>query len=471
MFQFCGVFNCSLVAAMTIELRAEYTAAHIFSFFCLAAILPLNSLLTLILCCRPEFLDCTARTGLDMLSKHYYQAANAWVVFFVPESDSDIGFYNEFMHYLGEKQRAAVAKLDEKTTLFLVPPSEFSEKVLKVPGKLSISGVVLRLEHSGSNLGSLHHQNEKKITNLLPIKADTSFTKPSTPLLPIHPLRSFQDLGKSGVPNVSFSGNVVTSAPPGSSSGSAYAVSGVSDSYNENRHEYQLRQGNPMLRQNFSSHHLQNSMSGSTNVPSQPSNSAAVSVVQEHHLVLPKTVQETSSSHYKGGISGISVSGNRKSSLQGTQTSASLSLPMTALQPDQIAQLASSLLGQQRQSGSTPHMSVGDEFRQIDTVNESDNSLRTSQKYVLHNNQVRSELSASQFSQVQQLQQLQQQASNVPAVPRMVQRELQTGAQGNQLMQNNSAQEEAEADPQKRLQATLQLAAALLQQIQQGKGS
>jgi uncharacterized protein (DUF2132 family) len=144
---------------------------------------------------------------------------------------------------------------------------------------------------------------------------------------------------------------------------------------------------------------------------------------------------------------------------------------MTALQPDQIAQLASSLLGQQRQSGSTPHISVGDEYRQINTMNESDNSLRTSQKYVPHNNQARSELSASQFSQVQQLQQLQQQASNVPAVPRMVQRELQTGAQGNQLLQNNSAQEEAEADPQKRLQATLQLAAALLQQIQQGKGS
>lgn len=75
-----------------------------------------------------------------MLSKHYYEAASAWVVFFVPESDSDIVFYNEFMQYLGEKQRAAVAKLDDRTTLFLVPPSEFSEKVLKVPGKLSISG-------------------------------------------------------------------------------------------------------------------------------------------------------------------------------------------------------------------------------------------------------------------------------------------------------------------------------------------
>lgn len=76
-----------------------------------------------------------------MLANHYYQSSQAWVVFFVPGSDADIVFYNEFMHYLEEKQRAAVSKLDDTTTLFLVPPSDFSEKVLKVPGKLSISGL------------------------------------------------------------------------------------------------------------------------------------------------------------------------------------------------------------------------------------------------------------------------------------------------------------------------------------------
>lgn len=61
---------------------------------------------------------------------------------------------------------------------------------------------------------------------------------------------------------------------------------------------------------------------------------------------------------------------------------------------------------------------------------------------------------SSQFGQVQPQQQ--QQAANVAA--------------GNQQMQTGNTQEE-DADPQKRLQATLQLAAALLQQIQQGKGN
>ncbi|CAH9100196.1 unnamed protein product, partial [Cuscuta europaea] len=68
----------------------------------------------------PEYLNCTARTSLEMLSKHYYQAARSWVVFFAPANDPDIAFYNEFMNYLGDKQRAAVAKLDDSTTLFLV---------------------------------------------------------------------------------------------------------------------------------------------------------------------------------------------------------------------------------------------------------------------------------------------------------------------------------------------------------------
>ena len=81
-----------------------------------------------------------------MLSQHFYQASCSWVVFFVPETDADINFYNEFLLFLKEKNRAAVAKLEDKTTLFLVPPSDFSEKVLKVPGKMSISGVILRFQ-------------------------------------------------------------------------------------------------------------------------------------------------------------------------------------------------------------------------------------------------------------------------------------------------------------------------------------
>lgn len=144
----------------------------------------LNRMITLFF--RPELLDCTARTSLDMLSKHYYQALASWVVFFVPENDSEIVLYNEFMHYLGEKQRAAVAKLDERTTMFLVPPSEFSEKVLKVPGRLSIAGVALRLENPIPNTRplldhypDLHHTYHKNGDGL-----GSSNLKPMIPSLP-----------------------------------------------------------------------------------------------------------------------------------------------------------------------------------------------------------------------------------------------------------------------------------------------
>ncbi|KAJ4791914.1 hypothetical protein LUZ62_043160 [Rhynchospora pubera] len=111
---------------------------------CRAQCFPVGKTLDFML---PEILNCSARTNLEMLSRHYYQAAASWVVFFVPGSDSDIASYNDFMHYLSEKQRVAVAKLEEKISLFLVPPSEFTEKVLKVPGKLSISGLILRFNH------------------------------------------------------------------------------------------------------------------------------------------------------------------------------------------------------------------------------------------------------------------------------------------------------------------------------------
>ncbi|XP_008229757.1 PREDICTED: flowering time control protein FPA [Prunus mume] len=425
---------------------------------CRARCFPVGKVLDMIL---PEFLDCTARTGLDMLSKHYYQAASAWVVFFVPESDADIGYYNEFMHYLGEKQRAAVAKLDDKNTLFLVPPSDFSEKVLKVPGKLSISGVVLRLEHPSSNFGSHHQQHERKDRRLLSFPGDASYTNPSTPSESIHPFTSLPDSSKPGGSNLSFLGNLITSAPPASYSGSAHGVGNGSESYNENRHDYPLHKGSPTLGPNWSSHHLQNSVSGSRNRPTQMS-SIAVDPIHQDHRIMQRAVQESSTA---GGISHIR---NSSSSLHETQSSPSLA----ALQPDQLAQLASSLLGQQRQPGSTPNPYTREDFRQRNTMNESDNLPRTSQRFGLQNNQVSSESSTSQFGQVQELQQLQQQVSTVSAMPHMGQRELQAVVQGNQQLQSISSNEAVETDPQKqRMQATLQLAAALLQQIQGGKGS
>jgi len=118
---------------------------------CRARCFPVGKVLNFML---PEFLDCTARTSLDMLSKHYYQATGSWVVFFVPENDADMTAYNDFMSYLGDKQRAAVCKLGESSTLFLVPPSDFSEQVLRVPGNVSISGVILRFQQSNPDYSS-----------------------------------------------------------------------------------------------------------------------------------------------------------------------------------------------------------------------------------------------------------------------------------------------------------------------------
>ncbi|KAL6643316.1 hypothetical protein ACP70R_018981 [Stipagrostis hirtigluma subsp. patula] len=133
---------------------------------CRARCFPVGKVLSFIL---PEFLNCTARTSLDMLSKHYYQAASSWVVFFVPENDADMAAYNDFMNYLGDKQRAAVCKLGEKSTLFLVPPSDFSEQVLRVPGKVSISGVILKFQQSNPDYNS---PNRKSLERFVPTAAN-----------------------------------------------------------------------------------------------------------------------------------------------------------------------------------------------------------------------------------------------------------------------------------------------------------
>ncbi|XVF31963.1 hypothetical protein REPUB_Repub17cG0040700 [Reevesia pubescens] len=433
------------------EWKWEGTIAKGGTPVCRARCFPVGKVLDIIL---PEFLDCTARTGLDMLAKHYYQASSAWVVFFVPESDADMGFYNEFMHYLGEKQRAAVAKLDDKTTLFLVPPSDFSEKVLKVPGKLSISGVILRLDHSGSSFESAH-LNERKEANLLPFHADTSYAKRSTTSGSFPSMTSYPELSRSGIKDISFSGNGASSAPPASLSGSANSVGNISDLYNEHEHDHAPQ--NTMFGPRWSSHDQQHPVSVARNTP-QVSYGAFDAAIQGHQSVMPRTVQETYSS--TGGISGIPLPGNSKPTMQEMKSSVPLSMPIAGLQPEQLAQLASSLIGQQRQVGNTPNVSMGESFRHTNTMDQSD-VLRQSQGYALENNQATPELSTSQFSQVQQLQ---QQTSNAAAaVPQASQR--------SQQLHGNGIQEEGDADPQKRLQATLQLAASLLQQIQQGKGT
>ncbi|KAJ4847076.1 hypothetical protein Tsubulata_040365, partial [Turnera subulata] len=334
----------------------------------------------------PEFLDCTARTGLDMLAKHYFQAASAWVVFFSPAGDGDIGYYNEFLHYLGEKQRAAVAKLDDKNTLFLVPPSDFSKKVLKVPGELSISGVVLRLEPSVS--------------------------KSPTPSRQFPSKSSFPDSGKSGSDLPFFN----TGTTDAAFAGSSCSVASISDLYNEDGYHYHSQQRNPVSL---------SIVSGNRNKP--PQGSAFVGPgLQEHHSVIPRPVQEQNSSHYASGMSSNPSSGNSKLTLQETNSTAPSSLPIAGLQPQQLAQLASSLLGQQKRPGSNPNWTSGIDISQASTTNQSENQLRTAQTNSLQNDQVSSEISTSQLGQFQRLQQ--QQTHNVPATaPPPVQRELQPG--------------------------------------------
>lgn len=323
-----------------------------------------------------------------MLAKHYYQAASAWVVFFAPADDPDISYYNEFLSYLEEKQRAAVVKLDERNTLFLVPPSDFSEKVLKVPGKLSISGVVLRLDPPGSSYGSLP-QNE----SFNSFKSDSvhhNLVSPPAPYLP---------------PPPPFHAN----------------SSSINDAQG---HDY-ARKNAPGA--NFSPHDYQNS--------------------NPYYAVSRPTHEAAAHSSYTQG-------GNSDGRWKVSESSpAPSSLPVTGLPPEQLAQLASSFLGQQ---GQMSGVSSSNEYKPSGlNINQHGPQYRNPQNYGLlpNNNQTSSDFPPSQYGQ----------APNLVA--------SQREAQVNQQQLQASEHDDSEGDPQKRLEATLQLAAALLQQIQQGKGN
>lgn len=81
---------------------------------------------------------------MDILTKHYADAIGFDIVFFLPDSEDDFASYTEFLRYLSAKNRAGVAKFADNTTLFLVPPSDFLTKVLKVTGPERLYGVVLK---------------------------------------------------------------------------------------------------------------------------------------------------------------------------------------------------------------------------------------------------------------------------------------------------------------------------------------
>ncbi|KAJ1290422.1 hypothetical protein BS78_02G242000 [Paspalum vaginatum] len=93
----------------------------------------------------PDVINCSARTGLDMLAKHYADATGFDIVFFLPDSEDDFVSYTEFLRYLCSKSRAGVVKVDSGTTLFLVPPSDFLTNVLQVDGPERLYGVVLHI--------------------------------------------------------------------------------------------------------------------------------------------------------------------------------------------------------------------------------------------------------------------------------------------------------------------------------------
>ncbi|GFZ07581.1 RNA recognition motif (RRM)-containing protein [Actinidia rufa] len=367
------------------EWKWEGTIAKGGTPICSARCFPVGKVLDMAL---PEFLDCTARTGLDMLAKHYFQAASSWVVFFVPE----------------------------------------------------------KLEHPGPNSGpSLHHAHDRKEANFMSYHGDMSRPKPTSPSGPFPPA-PFPNMGNSGIGNISYPGNLSTGASP------------ASFSNNQNRNDI-LHQRNQSFGPNWSPPHLHNPNSGARNMTSQPSNAAVDPSVQGYNPVMPRNLQETSSSSYNTRMSNIPFSGSSKLSHQETKPQqVSSSTPTAGLQPEQLAQLASSLLGQPRQSGAGSTLSMGEDFRHSNTLSHSENSYGSPEKYVLQNNQ---------FDQAQQVQP-QQQLSNVSMGS---QREFQTAPQGNQQQVQSGGTQEEDADPQKRLQATLQLAAALLQQIQQGKGN
>ncbi|KAK8698403.1 hypothetical protein V6N13_114523 [Hibiscus sabdariffa] len=194
--------------------------------------------------------------------------------------------------------------------------------------------------------------------------------------------------------------------------------------------------------------HNQHSVSVNRSAPSQVFGFDPT--IQGHQSAMPRAVQETYSS--TGGISGIPLSGNSKPSMHEFKSS---SMPINALQPEQLAQLVLSLIGQQGQVGNIANAPLGENIWYKNRMDHSD-TMRQQQGYSLQNNQAIPELSTSQFSQLQQT------SNSAAAVSQATQR--------NQQLQGTDITEEGDGDPQKCLQATLQLATALFQQIQQGKG-
>lgn len=439
---------------------------------CRARCFPVGKVLDFML---PEFLNCTSRTGLDMLAKHYYQAVSTWVVFFVPESDANIALYGEFMHYLGEKQRAAVAKLGEKVSLFLVPPSDFSEQVLKVPGKVSISGVILKFPQNASSFSSLQHPMdlmEPKVPSLtqrsnegLKIHEGTSFLKSNSP-----DFRSFSHKENLAASSSGYLTPVIF--PPPSQRDDSFPYSApargekLRDAHMDRAHD-QLHLHNSPLRSHWSG-----------NMPVSSSGMGSF-------IAAPNASQPFGQSFSKEPFNsrvapGIDSSGYMPESLASTSAikfppqqeikSQASSAASISLQPEQLAHLAA-LLGNKKQSGEELPMLKDERGKYSNLSQNLSSQSHTTMPYnsslLPHahnsitpaNSSLSSAFAEHQIGRGQLLPLQGPPPSDDPPVQSI-------GQQTNQ-QDPNSSREETEADPEKRLQATLQLAAALLQQIQQ----
>lgn len=399
-----------------------------------------------------------------MLARHFYQASGSWVVFFVPETDADIVFYNEFMHFLGEKNRAAVAKLEEKTTLFLVPPSDFSEKVLKVPGKMSISGVVLRFQQPSSDFDSVHYPPERVGSSIPPMPRSVDETA----------LQDNRLLPKTASPNAwpssketnyfsSLPEHFAPAAPSESQRPTSYlSYSGssgrVHDRHGERIYD-RIQKQNPRAPSTLSPSRARTINSGFGNPSSTTSGIAPMAShspdnsmeeifsLNEQNRMPPRkssgTIAAPGTSAF-GAEDGIELPPSPPTKPPPPSTG---SIP--SVLPEHLAQLAS-FLGQQKHLGKDPSYSLsGDQMQQT-----------SMQKPTAHYRDPAPSNPVVSLSS--QMQQLQRHAFNVSPAPEAVKLEQLS----NQLARSSS-QEESEGDPQKRLQATLQLAAALLQQIQQ----
>lgn len=83
-----------------------------------------------------------------MLTDRFYRACDFALYYFMPETDQDAEPYQEFLEYMSSENRSCIAEFG--TTLFLVPPSDFSEHILKAPDRSHILGVVLKFPQQGN---------------------------------------------------------------------------------------------------------------------------------------------------------------------------------------------------------------------------------------------------------------------------------------------------------------------------------